>query len=132
VKKFIIKIQLLMLICLGFVYPCTNCSIPEADAGVGFTVINGGAGVLDGSNSYDPDNFELELTYLWYSVDNMISYCSAEGDDECSGTRNYCDGYEELYANEDECLSNGYEWLEDSFVDYQMCWAAGYVWAHTD
>ena len=87
--------QLLFYLFIVIIYPCTNCSIPIANAGDDFDVINGGVGILDGTTSYDPDDFELELMYFWYSEDNIISYC---GDiDECSGERYYCEGYENVY-----------------------------------
>ena len=43
----IFKIELLIVIWLGIIYPCTNCSIPIANAGDDFDVINGGIGEFD-------------------------------------------------------------------------------------
>ncbi|SVD73335.1 uncharacterized protein METZ01_LOCUS426189, partial [marine metagenome] len=122
--------QLLFFLFIGIIYPCTNCSIPIANAGDNFDVINGGVGLLDGSASYDPDDFELELLYFWYSEDNIISYC---GDvDECSGVRYYCEGYEEVYLTQDECENNNHTWVQGTFDSHLECWSAGYTWAHTD
>ena len=122
--------QLLFFLFIGIIYPCTNCSIPIANAGDDSDVINGGVVLLDGSASYDPDNFELELLYFWYSEDNIISYC---GDiDECSGERYYCEGYEEIYLTEDECENNNHTWVQGAYNNWHECWSAGFIWAHTD
>ena len=50
-----IYIPILFLILSGVVYPCINCSMPVANAGPDYTVINGGIGDLDGTGSYDPE-----------------------------------------------------------------------------
>ena len=109
-----------------------NCAIPIANAGDDFDVINGGAGILNGSGSYDPDNFDLELTYLWYSDEDIISYCGNVDGDECSEKNYYCEGYETVFKIEEECVSNSHNWVEGIFEDFRSCWSAGYVWAHTD
>jgi len=122
--------QLLFYLFIGIIYPCTNCSIPIANAGDDFDVINGGVGILDGTTSYDPDDFELELMYFWYSEDNIISYC---GDiDECSGERYYCEGYENVYLTEDECENNNHTWVQGAYNNWHECFSAGFIWAHTD
>ena len=46
----IIIIHLFTLVSLSIVYPCVNCSIPVANAGDDFDVINGGVGMLDGAD----------------------------------------------------------------------------------
>ena len=121
-----------MIICLGLVYPCMNCVIPIANSGDDFDVINGGSGKLDGSYSYDPDNFELELTYFWYADENIISYCGNSDGDKCSEKKYYCEGYEEVFTIEAECVSNNHVWVEGIYEDNKSCSLAGYVWAHTD
>ena len=124
--------QLLFFLFIGIIYPCTNCSIPIANAGDDFGVINGGVGLLDGSVSYDPDNFELELEYFWYSEENLISYCGGVNGDACSGDRYYCEGYEEIYLTEDECENNNHTWVQGAYNNWHECWSAGSIWAHTD
>ena len=65
------KIYILLFVLLhGISYPCSNCFPPIANAGDDYTVINGGAGILDGSESYDPDNFDLQLS----SLQNVMCY----------------------------------------------------------
>ena len=100
------------IIYINVAYPCMNCAIPIANAGDDFDVINGGVGKLDGSDSYDPDNFELELMYLWYSDEDIISYCGNADGDECSEKKYNCEGYEEIFITEEECVSNRQVWVE--------------------
>ena len=124
--------QLLFFLFIGIIYPCTNCSIPIANAGYDFDVINGGIGILDGTASYDSDNFELELNYYWYSENNAISYCGEDGEDQCSGDRYYCEDYEEIYLTEDECENNNHTWVQGAYNNWYECFSAGFIWAHTD
>ena len=123
----IVIILSLSIISSGIVFPCMNCSIPIADAGNDFDVINGGVGKLDGSGSYDPDNFELQLTYLWYSEEDNISYCSDSSGDSCSEKRYYCEGYDEVFITPEECEDNGHNWVEGIYENYRSCWSAGYI-----
>jgi len=130
--KKIFKILLFILIYFSIAYPCANCALPVANAGDNFDVINGGVGLLDGTASYDPDNFELELKYFWYSDNNIISYCGNVGNDVCSGDRYYCEGFEEIYLTEDECENNNHTWVQGPYDNQRECWSAGFIWAHTD
>ena len=88
--KNIFTLLFFTTIYINVAYPCMNCAIPIANAGDAFNVINGGAGILNGTGSYDPDNFDLELTYLWYSDEDIISYCGKVDADECSEKKYYC------------------------------------------
>ena len=113
---------LFTIILAGLLYPCIdNCSPPVASAGDDYTVINGGSGLLDGSSSYDPDDFDKPLNYYWStdSDEYYFSYCKEDGAvEECSISQ-YLDPvscwmgkgiWGKRSYSEDECIAEGYSW----------------------
>ncbi len=127
-----IYISTLSLLLFSVAYPCINCSLPIANGGDDYIVVNGGVGVLDGSESYDPDNFELQLSYFWFSKENQFSYCGDINTDVCSGGYFKCEDYEEIYTTKLDCEANGAQWVAAEYVDHLTCWSAGYIWAKTN
>ena len=101
------------------VFACTgNCYEPIANAGYDANYYQGSTALLNGSESYDPDDAELELTYTWTAplgIELIGSDTSTPSfvtplfniDEGCSNVD---------YESEEDCLGNDEFWVTGSVI----------------
>ena len=65
-KNKLFNIIISLFFTISAIFACTgNCYEPIANAGYDANYYQGSTALLNGSESYDPDDAELELVYTW-------------------------------------------------------------------
>ena len=120
-KNKFYNIILFLLSASSFVFACTgNCYEPVADPGENVNYFQGMEVSLDGSASYDPDNSETILTYLW-SAPTGIQLIGSDTPTPTfiapsfNDNSDYCS--DDSYQSEDDCLFANEYWVTDSYMD---------------